>query len=129
MMDGVYATHPKQGRGMHFVRVPTPSTEEVGFLVAKIARKSERWLGKQGYESNEDWNVEASDALPLFQEASIAGGTATGSRRGMKIRRVQKFGARAFQLLCTDSYKSALSGFWDGGITLIWSTFLVFSCS
>ena len=39
---------------MYFVRVPTPSTEEVGVLVAKIARKSERWLGKQGYESNED---------------------------------------------------------------------------
>ena len=44
MMDGVYATHPKQGRGLHFVRVPALSTEKVGVLVAKIARKSERWL-------------------------------------------------------------------------------------
>lgn len=64
--DGVYATHPKQGRGLHFVRVSAPSTEEVRVLVAKIARKSERWLSKQGYETNEDWDVEASDALPLF---------------------------------------------------------------
>ena len=46
-------------------------TEEVGVLVARIARKSERWLGRHGYESNEDWDVEASDALPLFQEVSI----------------------------------------------------------
>ena len=30
MMDGVYATHPKLGRGLHFVRVPAPSTEKVG---------------------------------------------------------------------------------------------------
>ena len=35
-------------------------------LVAKIERKSERWFGKQGYESNEHWDVEACDALPLF---------------------------------------------------------------
>ena len=98
MMDGVYATHPKQGRGLHFVRVPAPSTEKVGVLVAKIARKSERWLSKQGYETNEDWDVEACDALPLFQEASIAGRTATGARRGMKIRRVQTFSGREFQL-------------------------------
>ena len=97
-MDGVYATHPKQGRGMHFVRVPTPSTEEVGFLAAKIARKSERWLSKQGYESNEDWDVDVCDALPLFQEASVAGRTATGARRGMKIRRIQRFAGREFQL-------------------------------
>ena len=98
MMDGVYATHPKQGRGLHFVRVPAPSTEKVGVWVAKIARKSERWLSKQGYETNEDWDVEACDALPLFQEASIAGRTATGARRGMKIRRVQTFSGREFQL-------------------------------
>ena len=97
-MDGVYATHPKQGRGMHFVRVLTPTTAEVGVLVAKIARKSERWLAKQGYEANEDWDVEASDALPLFQEASTARRTATGSRRGMKVRRVQTFAGREFQL-------------------------------
>ena len=63
----------------------------------KIARKSERWLRKQGYETNEDWDVEACDALPLFQEASIAGRTATGVRRGMKIRRVQKFAGREFR--------------------------------
>ena len=88
MMDGVYATHPKQGRGLHFVRVPAPTTEEVGVLVAKIARKSERWLSKQGYETNEDWDVEACGALPLFQEASIAGRTATGARRGIKSRHV-----------------------------------------
>ena len=98
MMDGVYATHPKQGREMHFVRVPAPSTEDVGVLVAKIARKSERWLSKQGYETNEDWDVDACDALPLFQEASIARRTAAGARRGMKIRRVQKFAGREFQL-------------------------------
>lgn len=41
MMDIVYATHPQQGRGMHFVRVPTPSTEEVGVLVEKIASSGE----------------------------------------------------------------------------------------
>ena len=98
MMDGVYATHPQQGRGLHFVRVPAPSTEEVGMLVEKIARKSERWLAKRGYETSEDWDVESCDALPLFQEASIAGRTATGARRGMKIRRVQKFSGREFQL-------------------------------
>ena len=62
------------------------------------ARKSERWLRKQGYETNEDWDVEACDALPLFQEASIAGRTATGARRGMKVRRVQTFAGREFQL-------------------------------
>ena len=39
----------------------------------KIARRAERWLAKQGYETNEDWDVDESDALPLFQEASIAG--------------------------------------------------------
>lgn len=98
MMDGVYATHPQQGRGLHFVRVPAPSTEEVGVLVEKIARRAERWLAKQGYETNEDWDVDACDALPLFQEASIAGRTATGARRGMKVRRVQKFAGREFQL-------------------------------
>ena len=51
MMDGVYATPPQQGRGLHFIRVPAPSTEEVGLLVEKIARKSEWWLAKQGYET------------------------------------------------------------------------------
>ena len=85
MMDGVYATHPQQGRGLHFVRVPPPSTEEVGLLVEKIARRAERWLAKRGYETNEDWDVDACDALPLFQEASIAGKTATGMRRGLSI--------------------------------------------
>ena len=98
MMDGVYAKHPKQGRGLHFVRVPTPRTEEVEQLVMKIARKAERWLSKQGYESSEDWDVSDEDAMPLFQEASIVGKTATGSRRGLKIRRVQRFAGREFQL-------------------------------
>jgi len=98
MMDGVYAKHPKQGRGLHFVRVPTPRTEEVEQLVMKIARKAERWLSKQGYESSEDWDVSDEDAMPLFQEASIVGRTATGSRRGLKIRRVQRFAGRDFQL-------------------------------
>ena len=36
--------------------------------------------------------------MPLFQEASVAGRTATGARRGMKIRRVQRFAGREFQL-------------------------------
>lgn len=97
MMDGVYATHPKQGWDVHVVRVPTPSTEKIGVLVAKIARKSSRWLARQGYETREDWFVEASDALPLLQEANIVAKTSTGSQRGMKIRRVQKFADREFQ--------------------------------
>ena len=95
---GWTCAHPQQGRGLHFVRVPAPSTEEVGLLVEKIARKSERWLVKKGYETNEDWDVDACDALPLFQEASIAGKTATGMRRGLSVRRVQKFAGREFQL-------------------------------
>ena len=70
----------------------------MGVLVEKIARKSERWLRKQGYETNEDWDVDEGDALPLFQEASIAGKTATGMRRGLSVRRVQKFAGREFQL-------------------------------
>ena len=71
MMDGVYATHPQQGKGLYFVRVPAPSTEEVGLLVEKIARKSERWLAKQGYETNEDWDVDACDALLRFSPYEI----------------------------------------------------------
>ena len=55
-------------------------------------------MSKKGYETNEDWDTDACDALPLFQEASIARRTATGSRRGTKIRRVQKFAGREFQL-------------------------------
>ena len=42
--------------------------------------------------------MDVCDALPLFQEASVAGRTATGARRGMKIRRVQRFSGREFQL-------------------------------
>ena len=71
VMDGVCATHPQQARGLHFVRVPAPSTEEIGLLVEKIARKSEIWLRKQGNEASEDWDVDESDALPLFQAVSI----------------------------------------------------------
>ena len=55
-------------------------------------------MSKKGYETNEDWDVDACDALPLFQEAIIARRTATGSRRGTKIRRVQTFPGRVFQL-------------------------------
>ena len=42
--------------------------------------------------------MDACDALPLFQAASIAGKTVTGARRGVKIRHVQKFAGREFQL-------------------------------
>ena len=98
MMDGVYATNSQQGRGLHFVRVPAPSTEEVGLLVEKIARRAERRLRKQGYETSEDWDVDDSYALPLFQEASITGSTSTGMRRGLSVRRVQKFAGREFPL-------------------------------
>ena len=55
-------------------------------------------LCKQGYESNEDWDVDESDALPLFQEASIPRNTATGMRRGLSVRRVQKLVGREFQI-------------------------------
>ena len=64
-----------------------------------MVAKSERWLSKQGYETNEDWDMEASDALPLFTEASIAEKTATGYRRGMKVQRVQKFAGSEFSVL------------------------------
>ena len=42
--------------------------------------------------------MDACDALLLLQEVSIAGKPATGARRGMKIRCVQKFAGREFQL-------------------------------
>ena len=49
--------------GEQFVRVQTASTEEVGVLVSKIGRKSERWLARKGYDTNEDWDVDACDTL------------------------------------------------------------------
>ena len=42
--------------------------------------------------------MDTCDALPLFQEASITGKTAIGMRRGLSVRRVQKFAGREFQL-------------------------------
>ena len=41
-------------------------------LVEQIARKSEQWLAKMGYEWNEDLSVEYAAALPLLQEVSIS---------------------------------------------------------
>ena len=52
---------------LDFVHVPAPSTEEEVVLVEKRARRAEGRLCKQGYENNEDSDVDESDALPLFQ--------------------------------------------------------------
>ena len=99
LLDGVFVPDDSEPRGVRWVRVPAPSTEEVQALVVELARDLEAWLSREGYgtdEASEEDEDDDSDA-PLFA-ASIAGRVAMGTRAGAKVRSLQSAPARPFRL-------------------------------
>ena len=94
LLDGVFVSDASEPRGVRWVRVPAPSTEEVQALVVELARDLESWLSREGYgtdEASEEDEDANSDAL-LFA-ASIAGRVAMGTS-GLRRRRPLRLARR-----------------------------------
>jgi len=83
VLDGVFARDEKTGVP-HFHGVRPPTQEEIKDLVATVAHRAERWLGKQGFGvDQEDVPVEEDpdDAQVLLIAASMEGRSALRGRR------------------------------------------------
>ena len=79
--------------GPVFVRLPAPTTHEVGVLTARIATRCEAWLAARGFGPDDPVDEDPDDALSPVQAASVRGRSALG-----RVRRVQTIGGREHRL-------------------------------
>ena len=97
LLDGVFVPGA-EGEPPRWVKVPAPSTEEVQYLVAELARAAEAWLARQGFGDDEPLDEDDSDGQGALLSAAVAGRVAHGVRAGAKVRRLRRAPARPFRL-------------------------------
>ena len=87
--DGVFV---EKAHGVDFVRLPEPSDEDVGIVVATIRRRVLRLLHRRGMldEGCQDPDLLLMDepCLARFYGASIQGRLASGARAGQRVKRL-----------------------------------------
>ncbi len=93
LFDGVFFAVGKQG-ALGFRPLPSPTDDEVGVVLARIAARVQRLLKRRGLDPGDadlfqaDPVVEESPALAGISSASIQGRIALGPRAGARVWRV-----------------------------------------
>ena len=91
VLDGVFTERERDT--LHFQPAPPPTEEEIGVLLATIARRVRRLLRRRGFDADPDLApadpvTAESAALAGISSASIQGRIALGRRAGARVWRV-----------------------------------------
>jgi len=98
-LDGVYVTPAGDGHRPIFRAIAGPSDEDVAVVVEKIAKRTLKYLRRQGYLDKEGEFVTRPDADSMFQDneaitaalsASVQSKIAFGPRAGLFVRKIGK---------------------------------------
>jgi hypothetical protein len=96
-LDGAYATPAADGVAPRLHAVTGPSDEDVGAVVAKIAKRTVKLLRRHGYLDNDAEFVMRPDADDMFQDN--AAGSMIGAALGASVQSKIAFGPRAGQFV------------------------------
>jgi len=98
-LDGVYSTPAEDGHKPTFRALAGPSDEDVAMVVEKVAKRTLKYLRRQGYLDKEGEFVARPDADTMFQDneaitaalsASVQSKIAFGPRAGLFVGKIGK---------------------------------------